>query len=112
MKQRIDEFGIVLNHSTLQIEDGYESGITTNDIVDYINSLKQKILDLEKWIDNLQEGTIITCVYCGHAYPPGTQTSRRKVLYEHIKICPKHPLREAEERIKELEMRLIKYGNI
>jgi hypothetical protein len=63
----------------------------------------KEIERLEKWIDDLQSGMYINCVYCGHRYPPGTNAIKRKVLHEHIKICPKHPLSKAEIRIKELE---------
>lgn len=45
---------------------------------------------------------ILTCVYCGHAYPPGSPAHGAKVLTEHIKVCPKHPLTKANEFIVEL----------
>ena len=38
---------------------------------------------------------VLTCVYCGHAYPPGSPTHGAATLTEHIKVCEKHPLREA-----------------
>jgi len=41
----------------------------------------------------------LTCVYCGKAYPEGTPPHGSKVLTDHIKICPKHPMREAERKI-------------
>jgi hypothetical protein len=46
----------------------------------------------------------LTCVYCGQAYPAGTPASGSdiKTLTDHIKICPKHPMREAEAKIKRL----------
>ncbi len=47
--------------------------------------------------------SVVTCVYCGLEYPPGTRTHGAKLLTEHIKVCPKHPLRAAEARISELE---------
>jgi hypothetical protein len=64
-----------------------------------IESCKAEIERLNQWISNLQQGRVVTCVYCGHAYEPGSGTSQEEVLYEHIKTCPKHPLRTAEERI-------------
>ncbi len=49
------------------------------------------------WVRRLQrEERTLTCVYCGKAYPPGTPTSGAEVLTEHIKVCPKHPMRAAE----------------
>ena len=44
----------------------------------------------------------LTCVYCGMAYPEGTPPHGAKVLTDHIKICPKHPLRAAEQKIEQL----------
>lgn len=42
--------------------------------------------------------TIITCVYCGFAYPDGTPTHGAKVLTDHIGACEKHPMRELERK--------------
>ncbi len=33
----------------------------------------------------------LTCVYCGHAYPPGTPAHGSDVLTAHIEMCEKHP---------------------
>jgi hypothetical protein len=44
--------------------------------------------------------SVLTCVYCGKAYPPGTPSHGSSVLTDHIKVCKKHPLRTAEARIK------------
>jgi len=35
----------------------------------------------------------LTCVYCGHEYPPGTPPSNHAALTAHIAICEKHPMR-------------------
>lgn len=35
---------------------------------------------------------VLTCVYCGHAYPQGTPPHGAKVLTDHIKVCAKHPM--------------------
>lgn len=65
---------------------------------------------LEAWIDDLQSGLYINCVYCGHRYPPGSPAIRSKTLYNHIKQCPKHPLSKAEEENKRLRDLLKKKG--
>ncbi len=39
-------------------------------------------------------------------YPEGTPPSGSKVLTDHIKVCPKHPMRKAEESIKKLRSAL------
>lgn len=48
--------------------------------------------------------TVLTCVYCGQAYPAGTPASGAdvRVLTDHIRVCPKHPLRKAEAKIRKL----------
>ena len=42
------------------------------------------------------KGRILTCVYCGHEYPQETPPYGDDELTDHIRICPKHPLRKAE----------------
>ena len=37
---------------------------------------------------------ILTCVYCGEAYPEGTPPHGSNVLTEHIKKCEKHPMQK------------------
>ena len=51
---------------------------------------------------------IITCVYCGMAYPSGTPAhgSDVSVLTDHIKVCEKHPMRESEVKITTLRKAL------
>jgi hypothetical protein len=49
---------------------------------------------------------VITCAYCGHEYPEGTPAFQHEQLTMHIRICDQHPMRKAEERIRELEARL------
>ena len=45
------------------------------------------------------EGRVLTCVYCGHEYPQETPAWGNDVLTEHIRVCPKHPMRKAEADI-------------
>jgi len=45
------------------------------------------------------EGRVLTCVYCGREYPQETPAWGNDVLTEHIKVCPKHPMRKAEADI-------------
>ena len=48
----------------------------------------------------------LTCVYCGMAYPEGTPPHGAQTLTDHIKICEKHPMREAERKISKLQKAL------
>lgn len=45
---------------------------------------------------------ILTCVYCGHAYPQETPAWGHEVLTEHIARCVAHPMRKALEERKAL----------
>ena len=53
----------------------------------------------------LTDRRVITCVYCGIEYQ-NTATSQASHLYEHIKVCPKHPLSKALAEKVELEREL------
>jgi hypothetical protein len=62
----------------------------------------------------------VTCVFCGHQYEDGTPASGDQRLVEHVKVCPKHPMRRLEreyvaicekkqaeiERLRDTESRL------
>jgi hypothetical protein len=41
------------------------------------------------------------------AYPEGTPPHGPQILTDHIKVCEKHPMRKAEERIAKLRCALI-----
>jgi len=51
---------------------------------------------------------VVTCVYCGQAYPENTPTHGADVavLTEHIKVCPKHPMRQCQEENVQLRRAL------
>ena len=55
----------------------------------------------------MNDSTVLTCVYCGHQYPDGTPAAKHQLLTDHIKICEKHPMREAEQKINKLRSALI-----
>jgi hypothetical protein len=59
-----------------------------------ITKLKAKIEMYQKWIDDLQSGMYVNCVYCGHRYGPSpeTPTSMADVLKAHVETCPEHPM--------------------
>lgn len=72
----------------------------------------QRAEQLQRWVDDLQSGLYINCVYCGHRYGPKETTaatipeaktlSMREALRLHIAACPEHPLSRAEARIAAL----------
>jgi hypothetical protein len=54
---------------------------------------------LQNWVNDLQSGMYINCVYCGHRYGPSPETpvAMADVLKEHIEVCPKHPMSKLKE---------------
>ena len=45
---------------------------------------------------------ILTCVYCGKAYPEGTPPYGSEVLTDHIKTCKKHPMGKLREALADI----------
>jgi len=39
---------------------------------------------------------VLTCAFCGDAYPPGTPENNDAALTAHVRVCLRHPMREAE----------------
>lgn len=64
-----------------------------------------EIAELKAWIDDLQSGMYINCVYCGHRYGPreSTPMSMADVLKEHVEQCPKHPMSELKAEVGRLK---------
>jgi len=54
----------------------------------------------------LRHQRVVSCVYCGKQYEDGTPTSQDHRLTQHIKVCEKHPLRNAEKRNQDLTQSL------
>jgi hypothetical protein len=49
--------------------------------------------EAREWVRRItSEQNTLTCVYCGHAYPPGAPTHGAEVLTAHIEQCEKHPM--------------------
>lgn len=60
---------------------------------------------LNKWVDDLQAGMSINCVYCGHNYGPDDGdhlNTMREALHAHVAKCPKHPLSRCRKLAREL----------
>lgn len=53
-----------------------------------------EIARLKQWVDDLQSGMYVNCVYCGHRYGPEATTpvSMAEALRRHVEQCPKHPM--------------------
>ena len=73
-------------------------------LIESIDDLQKEIGRYQQWVNDLQSGMHINCVYCGHRYGPCEETpvSMAEVLKEHIEQCPKHPLSAMKQRAEEL----------
>jgi DNA-directed RNA polymerase subunit RPC12/RpoP len=70
-----------------------------------IEELEAESARLEQWVNDLQSGMYVNCVYCGHRYGPSetTPVSMAEVLKQHIEQCPEHPmsaLKRENERLQ------------
>jgi uncharacterized protein (UPF0335 family) len=61
-------------------------------------------LDAER-IAIQNEKRLLTCVFCGNAYPPGTPPSNHEALKAHVAVCLKHPAAEFRKRAEAAEKR-------
>lgn len=63
---------------------------------------------LRAWVDDLQSGMYVNCVYCGHRYGPKetTPVSMQDVLKAHVEQCPKHPMSQLRAENEWLKRRL------
>lgn len=70
-----------------------------------IATSEEKIRQLRQWIDDLQSGMYVNCVYCGHRYGPAQDTpvAMADVLKAHIAECSEHPM--SKMRIALVEIR-------
>jgi hypothetical protein len=70
-----------------------------------IEELSRENARLTTWVNDLQAGMSVNCVYCGHNYGPkeDTPATMADILKAHVEQCPKHPLSAAKARIAELE---------
>lgn len=77
-----------------------------------ITSLRARLAESEAWVDDLQAGMYINCVYCGHRYGPEDEVpaTMADVLKEHIEQCPKHPMSELKNRAEAAEASNVSYA--
>lgn len=74
------------------------------DAADEIAALRAEVERYKQWVDDLQSGMYVNCVYCGHRYGPGetTPVSMADTLKQHVENCPKHPMSALKVQIAAL----------
>ena len=87
-----------------------EYGGFREDVVAVAKWALLQIERLSQWVNDLQSGMYVNCVYCGHRYGPreDTPVAMADVLRDHIEQCPKHPLSAAKAELEQLR-RLVDY---
>ncbi len=75
----------------------------TPELLSTVEQLTAERDDARAWVRRLTSSErVLTCVYCGEAYPPGTPNHGADALTAHVRTCLKHPLRAAEAEVERL----------
>ena len=74
-----------------------------------VKLLLNEVVRLRNWVNDLQSGLYINCVYCGFRYGPGESTPATlpeagetlagAALREHVEKCPDHPMSRLKSEI-------------
>ncbi|HKY40742.1 MAG TPA: hypothetical protein VJN18_32630 [Polyangiaceae bacterium] len=76
-------------------------------LLDRCASLQAERDEARDWVRKLtSKERTLTCVYCGHAYPPGTPDHGADVLKAHVEVCEKHPMAALRSRAEAAERAL------
>lgn len=64
------------------------------DAVALIDRLTAENERYKKWVNDLQSGMYVNCVYCGHRYGPEDEvpSTMADALRRHVEQCPEHPM--------------------
>ncbi|NLB52058.1 MAG: hypothetical protein GX808_03875 [Syntrophomonadaceae bacterium] len=67
--------------------------------------LRKELERYQKWVNDLQSGMYVNCVYCGHRYGPNDKVpaSMADVLKEHIEKCPEHPMSKLRAELEQVK---------
>jgi hypothetical protein len=98
--------GEIENPVFATLEEAKADLLTRLEIIDIEDNAR-----LQAWVNDLQAGCYVNCVYCGHRYgpsrgPDAVPVAMADVLKDHIATCPEHPLAAANARIAKLEKAL------
>ena len=87
-------------HQPLSLGEGLEWPENPEEILctwcekELLAKLREDNKVLRKWVDDLQSGMFINCVYCGFSYGANTESAlpAAEILKQHVENCPKHPM--------------------
>ena len=74
-------------------DDGAE-GESVHLLADAAEQLTRERDEARVWVRRLTAAErVLTCAFCGEAYPPGTPDANHERLTGHVFLCKKHPIR-------------------
>lgn len=90
--------GIVVSRLAAYEDTGFMPG--------EIDRICEELERYKKWVNDLQSGMYVNCVYCGHRYGPEDQvpTSIAEALKEHIEHCPEHPMSKLRAELEQVKV--------
>lgn len=94
-----------LNHALTEVEGGYAFELMeAPEIGPLLNDSRDAIEELRQWVNDLQSGMYVNCVYCGHRYGPGetTPVSMADALKDHVEQCKAHPMFALRQQVEAL----------
>lgn len=70
----------------------------------YVEQTEEELARNKQWINDLQSGMYVNCVYCGHRYGPADEVpvSMADALKQHIEQCPEHPMSKLLAELEQL----------
>jgi len=97
------------------VTSAIEKGIKSNRLIQLLATVttEEQFLAaenerLKRWVNDLQSGMYVNCVYCGHRYGPQDEVpaSMADVLTQHIAHCEKHPMNALRSAIEKIYVRI------
>ncbi len=78
-----------------------------------VSNLYGEIKRMHQWVDDLQSGMYVNCIYCGHRYGPveNTPVSTHDMLKKHVMSCSEHPMSQLKVAVSVAVEELQKVGN-
>lgn len=115
MTDRLGIFAGIVKNLSDKVAETHEvlrftlSGV--RDVAEDIEALKTENARLKQWVSDLQDGTFVNCVYCGHRYGKVGEVpeSMSDILKAHIETCPEHPMSRLKAEKEKLLALLKKY---
>lgn len=78
---------------------GGEGGIPVHgaELVERARVVVRERQEARAWVERMTaEARVLTCAFCGEAYPPGAPPANHEALAAHVAVCAKHPMRAVE----------------